>query len=83
MKILFITDNFYPTTQCSTKRTYEHAVEWLKLNHEVSVITGVPNFPKGKVFKGYKNKIFQYENLDGINVYRVWTFIAANNGFFF
>ena len=53
------------------------------LNHEISIVTGVPNFPKGKVFNGYKNKIFQSENLDGINIYRVWTFIAANRGFIF
>ncbi len=83
MKILFITDNFYPEQNAPAKRTYEHAIEWLKLNHKVSIITGVPNFPKGKVFKGYKNKIFQSENLDGINIYRVWTFIAANKGFVF
>ena len=81
MKILFITDNFYPERNAPAKRTHEHAIEWLKLNHKVSIITGVPNFPKGKVFKGYKNKIFQSENLDGINIYRVWTFIAANKGF--
>ena len=29
------------------------------MGHEVSIITSVPNFPKGKVFKGYKNKLFQ------------------------
>ena len=83
MKILFITDNFYPERNAPAKRTYEHAIEWIKLNHEISIVTGVPNFPKGKVFNGYKNKIFQSENLDGINIYRVWTFIAANKGFIF
>ena len=83
MKILFITDNFYPERNAPAKRTYEHAIEWIKLNHEISIVTGVPNFPKGKDFNGYKNKIFQSENLDGINIYRVWTFIAANKGFIF
>ena len=81
MKILFITDNFYPERNAPAKRTYEHAIEWLKLNNEVTIITGVPNFPKGKVFSGYKNKFFQKEILDGINISRVWTFIAANKGF--
>ena len=82
MKILFITDNFYPERNAPAKRTHEHAIEWLKLNHEVTVITGAPNFPKGRVFKGYRNNFFKKENLDGINIKRVWTFIAPNKGFF-
>ena len=81
MKILFLTDNFYPERNAPAKRTHEHAVEWLKLNHSVSVITGVPNFPNGKVFDGYRNKIFQTESKDGVLIYRVWTFITANKGF--
>ena len=55
MKILFLTDNFYPETNAPAKRTLEHCKEWVNLDHEITVITGVPNFPKGKVFKGYKN----------------------------
>lgn len=82
MKILFITDNFYPEKNAPAKRTFEHASEWIKMGHEVSIITSVPNFPKGKVFKGYKNKLFQKENINGINVNRVWTFISPNKGFF-
>jgi len=82
MKILFITDNFYPETNAPAKRTLEHCVEWEKQGHDITVITGVPNFPKGKVFKGYKNKIYQEEKILGINIQRVWTFISSNKGFF-
>jgi len=45
------------------------------------VITGFPNFPKGKIYPGYKNKRIQHEEIEGIKVIRVWTFIAANKGF--
>ena len=82
MKILFITDNYYPEVNAPAKRTHEHVIEWNKTGNDITVITGVPNFPKGKTFKGYKNKIFQTENIEGINVFRVWTFISANKGFF-
>ena len=81
MKILFISDNFYPESNAPAKRTYEHAIEWLKLSHNVTVITGNPNFPKGKIFEGYKNKLFQTEYKDDITIKRVWTFIASNKGF--
>jgi glycosyltransferase involved in cell wall biosynthesis len=82
MKILFISDNFYPETNAPAKRTLEHCIEWKNLGNDVTVITGAPNFPKGKVFAGYKNKVFQEEKINGINVKRVWTFISPNEGFF-
>ncbi len=82
MKILFLTDNFYPETNAPAKRTLEHCREWYNIGHKVTIITGAPNFPKGKVYRGYKNKIYQTENVEGIIVKRVWTFIAENKGFF-
>ncbi|QLE02365.1 glycosyltransferase family 4 protein [Galbibacter sp. BG1] len=80
MKLLFITDNFIPETNAPATRTYEHCKEWAKKGMEVTVITCAPNFPKGKVFEGYRNKIYQKEKIDGINVIRVWTYITANEG---
>lgn len=82
MKILFLTDNFYPETNAPSKRTLEHCKEWICQGHNITIITGVPNFPKGKVFEGYKNKIYQSELINNINVKRVWTFIASNDGVF-
>lgn len=81
MKILFLTDNFPPEVNAPASRTYDHAREWVKAGHEVTVITCAPNFPKGKVYQGYKNKWRQEEVMDGIKVIRVWSYIAANKGF--
>jgi len=80
MKILFLSDNFYPEVNAPANRTYEHCREWRRLGAEVTVITCVPNFPRGKVFNGYKNKLVQTETIDGIRVVRVWSFISANEG---
>lgn len=81
MKILFITDNFPPEVNAPATRTYEHCVEWVKQGAEVTVITGFPNFPQGKVYEGYKNMWRKTEWIDGIKVIRVWTYIAENKGF--
>lgn len=80
MKILFLTDNFPPEGNAPASRTYEHCVEWVKSGAEVTVITCAPNFPEGKVFPGYKNKLYQTEMMDGIKVIRVWTYITPNRG---
>ena len=82
MHILFLTDNFYPEVNAPASRTYEHCKVWVQAGHKVTVITGVPNFPKGQVYSGYKNRLVQKEDIDGIKVIRVWTFIAANEGTF-
>jgi hypothetical protein len=81
MKILFITDNFPPEVNAPATRTYEHALEWIAQGAEVTVITCAPNFPHGNVYQGYKNKFYQREDIDGIEVIRVWSYITANSGF--
>jgi len=74
MKILFITDNFPPEVNAPATRTYEHVKEWMKYKDVgVTIVTCTPNFPHGKVYDGYKNKFYQKENLDGIEVVRVWS----------
>lgn len=78
MRILFLTDNFPPEVNAPASRTFEHCREWVKAGHQVTVITGAPNFPTGKVFPGYRNRLWQRETLDGIQVVRVWTYITAN-----
>jgi glycosyltransferase involved in cell wall biosynthesis len=46
----------------------------------VTVITGAPNFPEGRLFAGYRNRWHRTETLDGIRVVRVKTYITANEG---
>ena len=81
MHILFLTDNFPPEGNAPATRTYEHAREWVKLGHKVTIITGAPNFPEGKVFDGFSNSWYSKSILDGIEVRRVKTYITANEGF--
>ena len=80
MNILFLTDNFPPEVNAPATRTFEHAKVWVALGHKVTIITCAPNYPEGKVYAGYQNKWFQRENIDGINVLRVKTFMSPNSG---
>ncbi|MBE7183302.1 MAG: glycosyltransferase family 4 protein [Methylobacterium mesophilicum] len=80
MHILFLSDNFPPETNAPAGRTFEHAREWVRAGHSVTVITGAPNFPKGELFPGYRNRLWQEEWMEGIRVVRLWTFIAPNQG---
>jgi len=81
MKILFLTDNFPPEVNAPATRTYEHCREWIKQGVDVTVITCAPNFPQGKVYPGYRNRLCSTEWMDGIRVIRVWSYMTANEGF--
>jgi len=81
MHILFLADNFPPEVNAPASRTFEHTREWVQAGHQVTVITCAPNFPKGKVFEGYSNRLWQSEKMEGIKVIRVWSYITVNEGF--
>ena len=80
-KILFLTDNFPPEVNAPATRTYEHAREWVNKGYEVIVLTSYPNFPQGKIYEGFKQKIVESEIKDGIKIIRVATIIYPNSGF--
>ena len=81
MHILFLTDNFPPEVNAPASRTMEHCREWARQGHKVTVITCAPNFPSGKVFAGYRNRLWHQETMEGVEVVRIWTYITANEGF--
>jgi len=81
MNILFLTDNYPPEVNAPATRTYEHAKEWVDAGADVTIITCNPNFPQGKIYEGYQNKIKQTESAEGIKVVRLWSYMSANQGF--
>jgi glycosyltransferase involved in cell wall biosynthesis len=81
MHLLFLSDNFPPEVNAPASRTFEHCREWVRAGHRVTVVTCAPNFPRGRVYDGYRNRPWQSEEMEGIRVIRVWSYIAANEGF--
>ena len=69
MKIQIVTQYFYPEPM----RITDIAQELHKMGHDVRVLTGVPNYPEGKVLADYKGRNFkkhQKETLSGVEVTR-------------
>jgi len=60
----------------------ENARAWASSGATVTIVTCAPNYPRGKVFPGYRNRLFQREVIDGVNVIRLWTLVSANEGLF-
>ena len=81
MRILFFSHYYTPEVNAPASRTSDHCRAWAAQGHEVTVVTSAPNHPRGKVYPGYRNRLYQTERLDGVRVVRVWTLLAANEGF--
>lgn len=82
MHIVFLCHYFPPEVNAPASRTYENAKRWVRSGHNVTVISCAPNHPNGVVYEGYENKLWQWDEKDGIDVLRVKTFIGPNKGFF-
>jgi len=81
VRIIFFSHYYPPEVNAPASRTSEHCRLWAQAGHDVTVVTCVPNHPRGIVYPGYQNKFIQFEVIDGVKVVRVWTYLAPNEGF--
>ena len=67
MHILVISQHFYP----ENFRINQICIEWIKRGYRVTVLTGIPNYPKGKFYNGYgyrKKRKEKWQNIDIIRI---------------
>ena len=66
MKILVICQYYYP----EPFRLSDICEELVKRGHDVTVVTGTPNYPMGEIYPGYENGQKMDEVLNGVKVHR-------------
>lgn len=69
MKILVICQYYYP----EPFRISDICEELVRRGHEVTVITGIPNYPEGEIYADYKNRQKRHEVINGVKVFRCST----------
>ena len=79
MKLLIICQYFYP----EQFRVSDVCFKLAEMGHDITVLTGLPNYPAGEIFDGYQWEILQKkdsyqphlgaycEEINGVHVYRV------------
>jgi glycosyltransferase involved in cell wall biosynthesis len=80
VRLLFFTHYFPPEVNAPANRTYEHCREWVGGGHDVHVVTCIPSHPHGTPYPGFRRRWYRHDEIDGIHVHRVWTYLAANRG---
>jgi len=76
--ILIITNYFPPETGAASNRIHHLAEGLVDLNYNVQVITPLPNYPTGKIFKGYKGAFKRTEKAGDLTIHRLWIY-ASNS----
>ncbi|MBO7615259.1 MAG: glycosyltransferase family 4 protein [Bacilli bacterium] len=78
MKILIVSQGYWP----ENFRISSIAEYLALLGHKVTVLTGLPNYPKGKIYDGYKSHENWTQNKNRVQIIRAKT-IARRHGPFF
>lgn len=76
MRVLLVTQYFYP----ENFKSNDIALELTKRGYEVTVLTGLPNYPEGKVHENYGFFKRAKENYQGVNVIRTWLVPRGKGG---
>lgn len=79
LKILLISQFFYPEITAGAFRAFDHAKIWADNGNEVTVYTANPNYPKGIIYEGYENKLFKKNKYDGIELIRGKVYVGKNS----
>jgi colanic acid biosynthesis glycosyl transferase WcaI len=80
MKIVLVTQWYPPEQAPIGYMIQELARDLLQKGHDVTIVTGFPNHPSGKVFGGYKKKWRQLETSYGIKVRRLYLYTSESRG---
>ena len=77
MKILIVSFYYSPELGAAPSRITNMAEGLKSQGAEVDVLTCLPNYPQGQIFEGYRG-VCQKRKINGINVYRYWTYATVS-----
>ena len=80
MRILYVSHYFPPEMGAAAARVHELSREWVRLGHQVEVLTGFAHYPLGVKAPADRWKLTRREDKDGIGVIRVYLYATANQG---
>jgi glycosyltransferase involved in cell wall biosynthesis len=75
MSNITIISNYYPPEiGAASNRIYNMAQAFKQADFDVNVICPIPNYPKGKIFDGYKMRFFKKESFQDISINRLFIY---------
>lgn len=82
MNILYVTQFYSPESIAGAFRAADHSRIWQNLGVIVTVLTGYPNYPTGRIYDGYQPKFLSEEKVNGLRILRSKLIAKPNTSFF-
>jgi colanic acid biosynthesis glycosyl transferase WcaI len=82
LRILYFSHLYDPEPGAQPVRVRQLAQQWARRGHDVTILTGFPNHPEGRIFPAYRRRFWKFvdTSLDGdVRVVRTWLIPRANN----
>lgn len=78
MRLLILTQYFPPETGAPQNRLFQLARRLNRSGFETEVLTAMPNYPKMKIFEGYRGCFYRKEVMEGLTVHRSWIYTGSS-----
>jgi glycosyltransferase involved in cell wall biosynthesis len=82
MKILIVTQYFYPEPGATTNRILSFAREFVKKGHDITVLCEFPSYPTGVLPKQYRYKFLAREKFENFTIVRSFIISTARTNLF-
>ena len=73
MKIYIHTQYYLPEVGAPQRRLSELVHYLVQNNHDVCILTSMPNYPTGKIFRGYSG-LFKIEYINNVKIIRSYIY---------
>ena len=81
MKLILLTQYYPPEIGAPQRRLSELAARFAQRDHDVFVLTAMPNYPKGSVYPGYGGLVRE-EEVDGVSIVRAFIYPTQRADYF-
>lgn len=83
MRIGYLVQQFPPEVGAGPGRVLEMSSRWQDAGAEVTVVTGMPNRPQGRIYDGYRNRLWMEERKPewgNLRILRSWLYASPLGG---
>lgn len=78
MKVLLVAERYWPEVGAAPSRLANMAEGLKRQGADVDVLTSLPNYPKGRIFDGYRGCICKTEKHGEVDLFRYWIFATVS-----
>lgn len=78
MKVLLVAERYWPEVGAAPSRLSNMAEGLKSKGCEVEVLTSLPNYPKGRIFEGYRGCMSKREVHGGVELFRYWIYATVS-----